>query len=168
MDLAGLLADFRFPWDKALGPLITVAVTAMLAYVRKGARALDAMKRNIDEVPTLIAEVKELKGEVQSAHTEATAVGEKFAAFAAESSADRKALHGSVHELRNGMQVTAAVADAVGHVGAGLGRIADHLEDVMRPPPNVPDGPPRRAIDREHEDWRDRRRREPYRGPEPA
>jgi hypothetical protein len=168
VDLAGILADFRFPWDKLLGPIITAAVTVGVAYLRRGARALDAMKANIDEVPNLIAEVRELKVEVAKAHEEATAVGERFADFAEESSNDRKALHVNLHEVRNGMQMTVAVAEAVGSVGDGLGRIANHLEHVMRPPPNVPDGPPRREVDPPETDWRERRRREPYRGPEPA
>lgn len=161
-----VLAQFAFPWDKLIGPIVTVIGVFIAAQARRGAKALERMKDNIDEVPTLVAKVEELTTEVSAAHQEAKDVGDKFTAFAEESSADRKALHENLHEVRNGMQMTVAVAAAVGSIGDGLARIASHMELVMKAPV-VPDGPPRREVDAADDDWRGQRRREPYRGPDP-
>jgi hypothetical protein len=154
------LAEFQIPWDKLIGPIVTVGIGAIVKLVRDMRNAAERIRENSEQVPTLVADVAELKREVKAAHTEANQVGTKFAAFAADSSADRQRLREGISHLADQQQVTTAVIEGVAKVGEGLHRIADRLDNSL--PARVPDGPPRRLIDPPRTDWRDQRRREPY------
>lgn len=137
MDLFAL----SFPWDKLIGPFVTLMATVAVAYVRKGAKALDAMKANIDAVPELVKKVEE-------ATKQAEEIGHEFAKFAHESTEDRASLHRRVHTIANQQATNELLVQGYVDAGKALVRIADRLDLAL---------PPRRATDPPDADFSERR-----------
>lgn len=110
-----------FPWDKLLGPFVSLIALAIVGYVRKGAKALDRMRENIDAVPGLIEKVEE-------ATTKVADVSRQFTDFAHESADDRQSLHRRVHTLANNQATTELLVQSYVEASQALARIADRLD----------------------------------------